>query len=151
MKRFISQYSSHLLEASDIFEQSRNCLHKDFGLYLPRAIKGQLEGNIGVTRAALEQGKVKIHVSCKKLIAEFETAVWKDVNATNKQIERSTEGHFDTGMAAAYLIRKVNFTARPGPGMTQNPLHNSTAPKQPTFIHSPDTVEIKKKSNIIKK
>jgi hypothetical protein len=151
MRRIVGAYSSSIIEVADMFEQLRNSLHKDYGVWVNRPSKGPVEGSVGLLRSVLSKEQVKVHKDCSWTITELENSCWKDTQSVNKQIERTTSGHSDALMALCYMVRKVNFSSRPGVGLTQNPLHNSTAPKQPTFIHSPDTVEIKKKSNIIKK
>lgn len=108
------EVSTEQITRIDCFESVRISLQRDHGIVAPSPAKHNLEGGIGVLRSGLEDGKVKIHESCKQLIADLEFSLWKDSESDTRKIERTDmTAHFDAGMSAVYCIRSVNFTRRP--------------------------------------
>lgn len=122
-REYLKQYTEEIIELADMFEDTRNTLHKDYNIYLSRPVKHNLEGNIGVTRSAFEAGKILIHQDCKQLIVDLSHSLWKETASATRSIERSEmTAHADSLMALAYMVRRVNWTRRPASNTKTNPL-----------------------------
>lgn len=92
--------------------------HKEFreihGIQHNNPIKGKVLDNIAHLRSALQNDKILISHTCKRLIWELNNCVWKESISENKQIKRDSEQkHGDAIMALTYMLRAVNWRFRP--------------------------------------
>jgi hypothetical protein len=114
-QEYAALHSGEVITSGDCFESFRISLAKDHGIVASVPAKHNLEGGVGVFRSAIDDGKIQIHESCKQLIAELNYALWKASDSDIKKIERtSLTSHADATFAAIYMVRRVNWTRRPG-------------------------------------
>jgi len=97
----------------DVFPITAYSLKHDHGLdFRAPKSKGKVEDQISFLRNAIENEKVLISKTCKRLLWELETAIWDD---KRKGIARDDkQSHGDCVMALTYLIKSVDFRRRPG-------------------------------------
>lgn len=96
----------------DAFEQLRHTLRGQYELDFSNPKKGKILDNLAFLRNCLENNKVLIHSSCVNLIRQLKEGVWKD---NRKDFERSDSlGHLDLLICLVYMVRAVDWNARPG-------------------------------------
>jgi hypothetical protein len=89
-------------------------LHK---LPVAATAKDDKEAQVNALRMLVKDEKIIIDPSCRTLIRQLKTAVWKD---NRKEFERTkTEGHFDCVDALIYLLRNVDRYANPYPSLPE--------------------------------
>jgi hypothetical protein len=81
---------------------------------LPTA-KDDKEAQVNALRMLVKDEKIAIDPSCRTLIRQLKTAVWKD---NRKEFERTkTEGHFDCVDALIYMLRNAPRYENPYPSL----------------------------------
>lgn len=95
----------------DAFQQLKVTLRRQNGLDFLNPRKGKVAEQIAFVRQCFESDKIRIHSSCKKLIQQLESGIWKE---NNKEFERSdTLGHLDLLVCLVYMVRRINWKDRP--------------------------------------
>lgn len=113
MERKISSFCQRITGVIDAWPTTALDFRRVHQLDFEHPRKGtNVEANIAFARACFENNKVRIHERCTNLRFQLRTGIWND--AKTDFVKSPLMGHLDLIMALVYMLRAVDWRARPG-------------------------------------